>query len=592
MSTLDRRSSEDTAWPDDGDRIGVRDLTGVTLGDFKIEKLLGRGGMGEVYLATQLSLGRPVALKVLLSNLASNPTYLGRLRSEAMAVAKLNHPNIVHVYIFGCVDQINFIAMEYVQGTNLREYIIKKGALDLPLAFSIMRQTGQAIGAAGEVGLVHRDVKPENILMTKKGRAKVADFGLCRDQDSNRVHLTKDGVTMGTPLYMSPEQAQGHPIDHRGDLYSLGVTYYHMLAGVPPFHADTALALALKQVRELPRSMLIHRPDLPTELDRLVLKLMAKDPADRYQSAALMLADLAKIRDSLQIGATAPIPDAYAYAPAGKADNSRPTPSGSGETAKTGASPSAADIRSAISSSIVLPAWAALSRLSPGVLIATCTVSLILGAIPGYMARNPDVQSVRADASTLLPALRLEPRWNTMPKENTAEEQFRYALLQAPTDDWAPAFLAVVGYFPHSRELVSKAYTQLARIWYRRGDLGALATLEAELSKWKDAQKRDQDLVDAVRIAINLKKGDFEAVVQGLKTLTRDDVPNTFDTALLELSMEICADAMNATTRAELEPMRPTLRNLQMQLVRRLYKIELPNAGRLPTTTLKKVLKR
>ena len=130
MSTVDRRSSEDTAWPDDGDSNSMRDLTGVTLGDFQIEKLLGRGGMGEVYLATQLSLSRPVALKVLRPNFASNPTYLGRLRTEATAVAKLNHPNIVHVYTFGCVDQINFIAMEYVQGTNLREYIIKKGALD------------------------------------------------------------------------------------------------------------------------------------------------------------------------------------------------------------------------------------------------------------------------------------------------------------------------------------------------------------------------------------------------------------------------------------------------------------------------------
>ena len=153
--------------------------------------------MGEVYLATQLSLNRPVALKVLRSNFASNPTYLARLRSEATAVAKLNHPNIVHVYTLGCVDQINFIAMEYVQGTNLREYFIKKGALDLPLAFSIMRQTGQAIGAAGEVGLVHRDIKPENILITKKGRVKVADFGLCRDQESGSAHLTQHGVDDG-----------------------------------------------------------------------------------------------------------------------------------------------------------------------------------------------------------------------------------------------------------------------------------------------------------------------------------------------------------------------------------------------------------
>ena len=130
-----------------------RDLTGVTLDDFRVEKLLGRGGMGEVYLATQVSLNRPVALKVLRPDFASNPTYLGRLKTEATAVAKLNHPNIVHVYTLGCVDDIHFIAMEYVQGTNLRDYIVKKGALDLPLAYSIMRQTAQAIGAAGEIGL-------------------------------------------------------------------------------------------------------------------------------------------------------------------------------------------------------------------------------------------------------------------------------------------------------------------------------------------------------------------------------------------------------------------------------------------------------
>ena len=184
--------------------------------------------------------------------LLSKPAYLARFEAEATAVAKLTHPNIVHVYTLVTVGPVRFIAMEYVEGTNLREYIVRKGALDLPLALSIMRQAGQAIGAAGEVGLIHRDIKPENLLLTRKGRVKVADFGLCRDLGADRLHVTQPGTTMGTPLYMSPEQAQGQPLDHRSDLYSLGVTFYHMLTGEPPFRADSAVALALKHVNENP----------------------------------------------------------------------------------------------------------------------------------------------------------------------------------------------------------------------------------------------------------------------------------------------------------------------------------------------------
>src|SRR3954452_6995367 len=277
----------------------VRDLTGVTLGDFQVERLLGRGGMGEVYLARQISLNRSVALKVLRPDLLTKPAYLARFEAEATAVAKLNHPNIVTIYTLGCVDGIRFIAMEYVQGTNLRDYLLKKGALDLPLALSIMKQAGVAVGAAGELGLFHRDIKPENLLLTKKGQVKVADFGLCRDQDAERLDMTQPGVTLGTPLYMSPEQAQGHALDHRSDLYSLGVTFYHMLAGEPPFHAESPLAIALKHVKDTPVSLAVHRPDLPPELVRLVMKLIAKDPDDRYQSASEMLRDLARIRGAL-----------------------------------------------------------------------------------------------------------------------------------------------------------------------------------------------------------------------------------------------------------------------------------------------------
>jgi serine/threonine-protein kinase len=579
MSTSNRRTFDETGWPADGDSTSVRDLTGVTLGDFRVEQLLGRGGMGEVYLATQLSLSRPVALKVLRPNLAANPTYLGRLRTEATAVARLNHPNIVHVYTFGCVDQINFIAMEYVQGTNLKEYILKKGALDVPLALSIMRQTGQAIGTAGEVGLVHRDVKPENILMTKKGRVKVADFGLCRDQESDSVHLTQSGVTMGTPLYMSPEQAQGHAIDHRSDLYSLGVTFYHMLAGVPPFHAETALALALKQVRESPRSMLIHRPDLPPELDRLVLKLIAKDPLDRYQSAAEMLADLARVRDAVHVGATAVNTDAFASAQT-RLDESRSAADFDGQTKKADSSTRIGTTSTPSAVEMVRPVWDALGHLSPRILIATSAACLLVGALAGWNARNPDVMALRSDASAALPVLWLEPLWSSVPKQNTAEDQLRYAILQAPTDEWVPAFLAVVGYFPRSQEAVSKAYIQLARIWYRRADVRALGSLESELSSWKEAKKRDQDLVDSVRAALMLKKGDLEGAVKGMKNLMRDDVPDMFDPALVELNLEICADAITAADRAGIDSMRGTVQGFWQQLVRRLYRIERPGGSR------------
>lgn len=174
-----------------------RDLTGRVLGDFQVERLLGRGGMGEVYLGRQISLDRPVALKILKPEWASDPTYMARFESEAWAAAKLNHPNIVHIYTLGAEGDVRFIAMEYVQGTNLRDYLRKKGVPELALALAIMRQSGLAVGAAGEAGLIHRDIKPENLLLTRKGQIKVADFGLAQLPESNRLHLTSPGMIEG-----------------------------------------------------------------------------------------------------------------------------------------------------------------------------------------------------------------------------------------------------------------------------------------------------------------------------------------------------------------------------------------------------------
>jgi eukaryotic-like serine/threonine-protein kinase len=580
MSTTQRRSPEDSIIPRGRDSF-PEDLTGVSLGDFQITKLLGRGGMGEVYLATQVSLDRPVALKVLRSELASNPTYLARLRSEATAVARLNHPNIVHVYMLDCIDNIHFIAMEYVQGTNLRDYLIKKGALELPLAYSVMKQTTQAIGAAGEIGLIHRDVKPENILLTKKGRVKVADFGLCRDAESESVHITQTGVTMGTPLYMSPEQAQGHAVDHRSDLYSLGVTFYHMLAGVAPFHADTVLALALKQVREKPRSMLVHRPDLPVEIDRVVLKLMAKDPADRYQSAAELLVEIVRLKELLHIAATGPVLDAGLASPGSRGELEIPETAEHKSEAKSVPERVSGWEATEHASAAAFSAGA-LSRLSKRLLVAVGAACLLIGAIAGWSARSPEVMSVASDSSVSMPGLWLEPGWTAVPKQFTADDQLHYALFRAPREEWVAACAAVPGFFPNSsHEAVSKAYTQLARILFRQCDLDALVALESELSHWPAAKRHDQELVDVMRIGIKLRKADFEGVVEGFKVLTRDEVPDMYDPALVEFGLEICAEAATAAARGGAESiLKETLHGLQTHLIKQLYKIEVPRANR------------
>ena len=282
------------------------DLSGRTLGEFEILRKIGSGGMGQVYLARQLSLKRQVALKLLRKDLASNPIAMKRFQAEAEAVATLNHPNIVQVYGAGESEGLRYMALEFVDGRNLREHLARKGPPELAIALSIMKQVATALQKAHERGLVHRDIKPENILVTKKVEVKVTDFGLSRFFASpDAVNLTQSGVTLGTPLYLSPEQAQGHTVDHRSDLYSFGVTCYHLLAGEPPFRGTTAVEVALKHITDQPRPLAELRPDLPPELCEIVHKLMAKKVDDRYQNARDLLRDLVRIKD----GKSAGLPD-------------------------------------------------------------------------------------------------------------------------------------------------------------------------------------------------------------------------------------------------------------------------------------------
>ena len=260
------------------------------LGDLRLLRRLGRGAMAEVYLAEQCRLKRRVAVKILKPALAEDHTYLKRFEREAQAAASLVHANIVQIHEVGHAEGLHYIVQEYVAGLNLRQWISRYGPADLGRALSIMRQTASGLAKASDAGVVHRDIKPENIMLTPEGEVKVADFGLARlAGDTQATELTQVGMTMGTPLYMSPEQVEGKPLDSRSDLYSFGATCYQMLTGNPPFVADTALGVAVQHLKREPKPLESLRPDLPPALCRIVHKMLAKDPAGRWQSPRELL---------------------------------------------------------------------------------------------------------------------------------------------------------------------------------------------------------------------------------------------------------------------------------------------------------------
>ncbi len=270
-------------------------LIGTRLGDFQIMRKLGRGGMADVYAARQISLNRDVALKVLRPEFARDKDYIQRFRREARAAARLNHPNIVQVFEVGNIDSQYYIAQELIDGENLRQRLDRDGVIDSELAVEVLIGVAAALKVAMEAGITHRDIKPENIMQSASGIIKVADFGLARfnaEVDVTGGDLTQAGLTMGTPRYMSPEQVQGKRVDVRSDLYSLGVTMYHLLAGRPPFEADEPLALALMHLQETPapidrvRSKLnaSGNPDLDEWLIAVVNRLMSKSIEARFQS--------------------------------------------------------------------------------------------------------------------------------------------------------------------------------------------------------------------------------------------------------------------------------------------------------------------
>src|SRR6266403_4825246 len=282
---------------DIGATLEVSDSASITTGTdfgprYTVESLLGSGGMGKVYKARDRELDRTVAIKVLRPDLMTDPQAMQRFKHELLLASSISHPNILRIHDLGEYNAVKFISMAYVDGGDLTQVMRKEGRLPLDRVLHIMRQLAAALGAAHGVNVVHRDLKPQNILLGGGDHVYVTDFGIAKTLEADRTSVTRTGAVLGTPLYMSPEQVEGKQVDHRSDLYTFGLIFYEMLTGVLPFTGDTTFQLMYQRVHQLPKRPEMVIPDLPPYLSRICLKCLEKEPANRYQNAGEILADL------------------------------------------------------------------------------------------------------------------------------------------------------------------------------------------------------------------------------------------------------------------------------------------------------------
>jgi beta-lactam-binding protein with PASTA domain/predicted Ser/Thr protein kinase len=275
-------------------------------GRYRVEARIGSGGMAEVFRGVDTVLDRTVAIKVLLPQFARDAGFVARFSREAQAAARLNHPDIVGVYDTGTDGDTKFIVMEFIEGRTLADFLATGGKPSTNQAVDLAQRVAQALSAAHAQGIVHRDIKPANVMVTRDGSLKVMDFGIARM--STDITAPQTSSVLGTPTYLSPEQAQGQPVDARSDIYSLGILLYELLVGRPPFTGDSPVAIAYKQVNEAPIPPSQLNADVPASLDAVVMKALAKNPANRYQTAESFYEDLERVKRGQHVEATPLLP--------------------------------------------------------------------------------------------------------------------------------------------------------------------------------------------------------------------------------------------------------------------------------------------
>lgn len=325
--------------------VASRPGTRMIADRYRLDRLLGRGGMGAVYAGTHIDLDRPCAIKLLLSDFTSDADALERFRREARAAARLNHPNVADTYDYGVLPGGGaYIVMELVEGQTLREYMDSAGAMSIAEAAEIAGQVADGVDNAHRSGIVHRDLKPSNIILTRDHQgqlqAKVVDFGVAKLKEYSTTGggLTSSGSLIGTPRYMSPEQCSGHTTDARSDIYSIGIILFEMLTGQPPFDAPSATAIAVKHIQQPPPSLKELRPDASQEMDKFLRQVLDKDPEKRPQSAAdfgKMLSQVAREAATSEASRDKSLEQPKVFSPGGSSTPSRETNASTSQARET-----------------------------------------------------------------------------------------------------------------------------------------------------------------------------------------------------------------------------------------------------------------